>query len=166
MSRTNHTTPSFPRALRGPRGGHHRAPTPCVVCVGFASCRPGACSAPYGCESWVDEDGRRVDILADLDPEPIEFGAHRPQSLEAEDCRADHPDPQDPDPYRPSSATLSEMSGIFPTDDPEPDGGRFTFETLGGLVKGRCGSPDPDEPDLHPAINTDPGPLFGGRESN
>ena len=100
MSRTNHTTPSFPRALRGPRGGLHRAPTPCVVCVGFASCRPGACSAPYGCESWVDEDGRRVDVLADHDPQPV--------------------DPEDPDPYAPSSATLSQMSGIFPTDTDDP----------------------------------------------
>lgn len=110
MSRTNHDTPSFPRALRGPRGGRHIAPTPCAECVGFTSCRPGTCSAPFGCESWVDGDGRRVDIFAalDIDLQPVD-----PAAL-------DEPDPDDPNPYAPSSATLSEISGIFPTDDPDP----------------------------------------------
>ncbi|MBE3118074.1 MAG: hypothetical protein IMZ50_04860 [Candidatus Atribacteria bacterium] len=55
------------------------------------------------------------------------------------------------------------MSGIFPTDDnapePEPDTGGFTFETIGGLVKGRCGMPKPTD-------TNDLGPLFSGRESN
>jgi len=113
MSRTIHTTPAFPRTLRGPRGGRHIAPTPCVECVSFASCRPGACSAPYGCESWVDEDGRRVDVLADLDPQPGDLAA------------LDEADPEDPN--APSPATLQQMSGIFPTDDPDPgplSGGR------------------------------------------
>lgn len=200
MSRTTHTTPSFPRALRGPRGGRHTAPTPCVECVSFTSCRPGTCSAPYGCESWVDEDGRRVDVLADLDPQPVDLDA------------LDAPDPLDPNPYQPSPATLSEMSGIFPTDDPEPercpachrrmiycecppsdsapepDGGRFTFETMGGLVKGRCGLPSVESayaimtaatrlkhelaamkkatPDRTTETTDDPGPLFGGRKFN
>lgn len=98
MSRTTHTTPAFPRALRGPRGGRHIAPTPCAACVSFTSCRPGTCSAPFGCESWVDEDGRRVDVLAALDT----------------------PDPEDPDPYAPSPATLAEISGVFPTDANDP----------------------------------------------
>ena len=111
MSRTTRTTPSFPRTLRGPRGGRHIAPTPCVKCVSFESCRPGACSAPYGCESWVDEDGRRVDVLADLDPQPVDLAA------------LDEPAPEDPNPYQPSSATLSEMSGVFPTDANDPDPG-------------------------------------------
>ena len=162
MSRTNHTTPSFPRALRGPRGGRHIAPTPCVECVSFTSCRPGACSAPYGCESWVDEDGRRVDL-----DDPLDLAA------------LDTPDPEDPDPYAPSPATLAEMSGIYPTDDhaPEPDGGGFTFETLGGLVKGKCGAARITEADARkilaaqpvksfPYLDDDPGPLFGGRKSN
>ena len=141
MSRTIHDTPSFPRELRGPRGGRHTAPTPCVECVSFASCRPGACSAPYGCESWVDEDGRRVDL-----DDPLDLAA------------IDEPDARDPDPYAPSPATLSQMSGIIATDDPEPNGGRFTFETLGGLVKGKCGAADR-------TIETtdDPGPLYAGR---
>lgn len=66
MSRTyHHTTPAFPRTLRGPRGGHAIAPTPCSECVAFQTCRPGACSAPFGCDSWVDYDGRRVDVEAD-----------------------------------------------------------------------------------------------------
>src|SRR4030042_1419072 len=71
MSRTTHTTPAFPRELRGPRGGRHRAPHPVAL-------------APL-----------------------------------------DEPAPPDPDPYAPSPATLSEMSGIFPTDTnaPEPDEG-------------------------------------------
>jgi len=172
MSRSIHSTPGFPRALRGPRGGRHIAPTPCAECVGFTSCRPGACSAPYGCESWVDEDGRRVDLDNPLDLVGL------------------YPGPDDPDPYAPSPATLSEMSGISPTDDnaPEPDGGGFTFETMGGLVKGKCGPADPIAAAL-PAVaaildaNTDPldadrpgsiahrlielndpGPLFRGRE--
>lgn len=64
-SRTFHTTPAFPRTLRGPRGGQAIAPTPCSDCVAFQTCRPGACSAPFGCDSWVDLDGRRVDVDAD-----------------------------------------------------------------------------------------------------
>lgn len=178
MSHTYHTTPSFPRTLRGPRGGQHRAPTPCAECVSFISCRPGTCSAPFGCESWVDADGRRVDIFADLDPHPVDLAA------------LDTPDPEDPNPYAPSPATLSEMSGIFPTEDnaPEPDGGGFTFESMGGLVKGKCGAPkaEPDDPEARriteadarkilaaqpvksfPYLDTDdPGPLFSGRKSN
>lgn len=116
MSRTNHDTPSFPRDLRGPRGGRHRAPTPCAECVSFASCRPGSCSAPFGCDSWVNLDGLRIE------PEPrIDYDA--PDDLTAEDRRdgdpfeLDEPDPDDPNPYKPSNATLSEMSGIFLTDD-------------------------------------------------
>ncbi len=65
MSHTHHTTPAFPRTLRGPRGGRQIAPTPCSECVAFASCRPGPCSAPFGCNSWVDHDGRRVDLEAE-----------------------------------------------------------------------------------------------------
>jgi len=127
MSRTIHTTPSFPRTLRGPRGGRHIAPTPCVECVSFTSCRPGACSAPYGCESWVDEDGRRVDVLADLDidpqavdlaaldepdPEPDWEARHRLPTglLKSHGGILHNPDPEDPNPYAPSSATLSETT--------------------------------------------------------
>lgn len=97
MSRTNHDTPSFPRELRGPRGGKHRAPTPCAECVSFASCRPGPCSAPFGCESWVDFDGRRVE------PEPrIDYDAPDPEPCPecgySPECAAcgqdyDHPGP-------------------------------------------------------------------------
>ena len=125
MSRTIHTTPSFPRTLRGPRGGRHVAPTPCVECVSFASCRPGACSAPYGCESWVNEDGLRVE------PEPrITYDAPDDDARSVDLAALDEPDPDDPNPYQPSPATLAVISGVFPTDD------------------------------------NDPGPLFGGRESN
>ena len=124
MSRTYQTTPSFPRALRGPRGGRHTAPTPCAECVSFTSCRPGACSAPFGCESWVDEEGWRVDVLTDLDPQPFNL------------AELDTPDPKDPNPYQPSSATLSEISGIHPADDNDP-GPAFgpLFEASGGAEK-------------------------------
>ena len=160
MSHTYHTTPAFPRTLRGPRGGRHIAPTPCAECVSFTSCRPGTCSAPFGCESWVDEDGRRVEpeprlVYADaernadetatevgrvefdrlikegVDPDEVDRLAveHGREAFEAELAALDEADPKDPNPYAPSPATLSEMSGIFPTTD-------------------------------------DPGPLFGGRESD
>ena len=125
MSRTTHTTPSFPRALRGPRGGRHIAPTPCVECVSFTSCRPGTCSAPFGCESWVDEDGRRVDIFADLDPQPVDLddcGLDGVVEIEEAEALAalDEPDPLDPNPYAPSPATLAAISGIYPTDTNDP----------------------------------------------
>lgn len=87
----------------GPRGGDRRKmPTECGDCVAFTSCRPGACSQPYGCESWVDHDGRRAlpDSVDDLDED---------QGEKEED----------------------NSSG-------------FTFETIGGLVKGRCGDPEPE----------------------
>lgn len=74
MSRTyHHTTPAFPRSLRGPRGGQIVAPTPCSECVAFDVCRPGACNAPFGCDSWVDHDGRRVDPDP-FDPERDDSG--------------------------------------------------------------------------------------------
>lgn len=156
MSRTIHTTSAFPRALRGPRGGRHVAPTPCAECVSFASCRPGPCSAPFGCESWVDEGGRHVvpdpslayddaddgrpadrtmaaalpDIAAILDANTEPLDVDRPGSIahrliETNDPgpALDEPDPDDPNPYAPSSATLSQMSGIFPTDDNDADPG-------------------------------------------
>lgn len=89
-------TPSFPRELRGPRGGRFRAPTPCAECVSFASCRPGPCSAPFGCESWVDLDGRRVEPepridYDDPDAEPCEDCATCP---ELDTCGQDYDDPR------------------------------------------------------------------------
>jgi hypothetical protein len=93
--------------------------------VSFTSCQPGACSAPYGCESWVDEDGRRVDVLADLDPQPVDLddcGLDGVVEIEEAETLAalDAPDPLDPNPYAPSPATLAEISGIFPTDANDP----------------------------------------------
>lgn len=51
----------------GPRGGRSFMSTECAECVAFRTCRPGACSAPFGCESWVDDDGRRAlpDVVDD-----------------------------------------------------------------------------------------------------
>ena len=84
MSHTYHTTPAFPRSLRGPRGGRFVAPTPCVECVAFKFCKPGAYSAPFGCDSWVDEDGRRVDVEAD-DARLYALAGLIPEGLTAED---------------------------------------------------------------------------------
>ena len=189
MSRTLHTTPAFPRILRGPRGGRHIAPTPCVECVGFTSCRPGACSAPFGCESWVDEDGRRVDLnalLDDLAAAPLEPSREDQRDGDPyEDAALDAPDTRDAgahggDRYQTPAAIALET-------ELEPKSGGFTFETMGGLVKGKCAAPDrnddepgPDDPDpyqpssatlseisgLFPTDDNDPGPLFGGRGSN
>ena len=115
MSRTIHTTPAFPRTLRGPRGGRHVAPTPCAACVSFASCRPGPCSAPFGCESWVNEDGLRVE------PEPrIDYDAPDDDARPVDLAALDEPDPEAPNPYQPSPATLSEISGVFPSDGNDP----------------------------------------------
>lgn len=58
-------TPNFKRVLRGPRGGYSQAPTPCADCVAFDCCRPGPVNQPFGCDSWVHPDGRRVDPEAD-----------------------------------------------------------------------------------------------------
>ena len=93
-----HTTPAFPRTLRGPRGGHAIAPTPCSECVAFQTCRPGACSAPFGCDSWVDYDGRRVDIEAD-EARLLALADARagriPEGLTAEDWAAMTPQDRD-----------------------------------------------------------------------
>ncbi len=122
-SRTFHTTPAFPRTLRGPRGGQTLAPTPCADCVAFRSCRPGACSAPFGCDSWVDFDGRRVDVDAD-----------NARLLALADSRAaaageDHADAAGREPGDPAwdpetghdwSAKADDFRGPDPDDDLEP----------------------------------------------
>lgn len=58
-------TPNPKRILRGPRGAVTRDATPCAECVAFDCCRPGAINQPFGCDSWADHVGRRVDIEAD-----------------------------------------------------------------------------------------------------
>ncbi|MBE3112769.1 MAG: hypothetical protein IMZ46_20035 [Acidobacteria bacterium] len=117
------------RMIVGPRGGRAVQATPCAECVSWRSCRPAAISEPFGCESWADDQGRRA----------------LPDQLEAE-------------PATPCEACQGVPSECGPCGCPEvevePEGGGFTFETLGGLVKGRCGSPasvlsNPDpEPEL------------------
>lgn len=49
------------RAVVGPRGGKGTARVSCPSCVSFNLCRPSPLSALFGCESWVDSEGRRVD---------------------------------------------------------------------------------------------------------
>ena len=58
-------TPSPKRILRGPRGAVTRDATPCADCVAFDCCRPGPVNQPFGCDSWADHLGRRVDLDAD-----------------------------------------------------------------------------------------------------
>ena len=61
----------------GRRGGDRRLmPTECSTCVAYRSCRPGACSEPFGCESWVDDAGRRalpyvIEERRGTDPGPL-----------------------------------------------------------------------------------------------
>ena len=77
------------RVCVGPRGGRRELPTPCAACVAFASCRPGACSEFWGCESWVDDEGRRPL----LDP-PAWMSARTAEEVDASpDGRG--PDPED-----------------------------------------------------------------------
>lgn len=66
------------RECAGPRGGRVILPTPCSECVAFRTCRPAAISAPWGCESWVDDDGRRA-LPEVIDREPV-------AEVEAQDC--------------------------------------------------------------------------------
>ena len=60
------------RPTVGPRGGSAVQATPCSDCVAYRSCRPGACSEPFGCESWADDQGRRA-LPDELEPEPCDF---------------------------------------------------------------------------------------------
>lgn len=53
------------RECVGPRGARRILPTPCAECVAVVSCRPGECSRPWGCDSWVNESGFRPDPAAD-----------------------------------------------------------------------------------------------------
>lgn len=56
------------RMTAGPRGGRAVQATPCSGCVSWRSCRPGAITEPWGCESWVDQDGRRA-LPDQIEPE-------------------------------------------------------------------------------------------------
>ena len=53
------------RSCAGPRGGRVILPTPCSECAAYSTCRPGAASQPWGCDSWADTEGHRVDPKAD-----------------------------------------------------------------------------------------------------
>ena len=139
MSRTyHHTTPAFPRSLRGPRGAQIVAPTPCAECVAFQTCRPGACSAPFGCDSWVDYDGRRVDVEADQARFLAEAGA-RPAMTEA-DLGA-------------VLGTLEDGPAVELTPEEAADLMPTPCEECGGL-------PSECRPCGCPHVEPDPGPLF------
>ena len=115
------------RPTVGPRGGSAVQATPCSDCVAYRSCRPAAITEPWGCESWVDQDGRRA--LPDL-----------PESEPVSPC---------------------EPCGC-PEVEVEPEGGGFTFETLGGLLKGHVlsnSSPNPEP--FRPAVPFVPDPSRG-----
>jgi hypothetical protein len=151
MSRTYHTTPAFPRSLRGPRGGQIVAPTPCAECVAFAVCRPGDCSAPFGCDSWVDNDGRRVDVEADNARLLALADAHEPgripEGLTPEDWADMTPAERD---------TAEGIDGLTRLPDPGEDEAEVDATPClecGGLSSEcrPCGCPH---------VEPNPGPLF------
>ena len=131
------------RPTVGPRGGSAVQATPCSDCVAYRSCRPGACSEPFGCESWADDQGRRA-LPDELEPEPCDFWS---TCGRARTCTFKVPCESPFDPATPCEACQGVPSECGPCGCPEvevePEGGGFTFESLGGLVKGRCGDPEP-----------------------
>jgi hypothetical protein len=52
----------------GPRDGKVRVDVKCDTCISVTSCRPGACTKPWGCSSWVDESGNRA-ITPTVEPD-------------------------------------------------------------------------------------------------
>ena len=59
------------RLVVGPRGGRVVLPVTCATCVAVGYCKPAPCTAPWGCDSWVDLEGHRVVIEA---PAEVEQG--------------------------------------------------------------------------------------------
>lgn len=88
------------RECAGPRGGRVILPTPCSECVAYRTCAPGAISEPWGCESWVDDGGRRampelIDREPDRDPTiRVEvFQGREVEYVRMPDLREPGPDP-------------------------------------------------------------------------
>lgn len=153
MSRTHHTTPAFPRSLRGPRGGQIVAPTPCSECVAFAVCRPGTCSSPFGCDSWVDADGRRVDVEAD-DARLLALDCRIPEGLTPEEWDALSPEDRE------TARGIDELTRLPDPeeDDADPEPATPCEECQGLPSECRaCECPHVERPDPEP---DDLGPLF------
>lgn len=114
------------RPTVGPRGGRAVMATPCAECVSWRSCRPAPITEPWGCESWVDQDGRRA--LPDLlEPEPVSpCQACQGMPSECRPCGCpevevervldkisepflENPDPE-PEPFRPAAPFVPDQS--------------------------------------------------------
>ena len=107
------------RPTVGPRGGRAVQVTPCSECVSWRSCRPGAISEPFGCESWADQEGRRA--LPDL----LEAEPEGPCQMDGLPCPSDMADPAwRPCPFdvacgrltNPEPATPCEACGGIPSE--------------------------------------------------
>ena len=125
-------TPNPKRILRGPRRAVTRDATPCANCVAFDCCRPGPVNQPFGCNSWVDHDGRRIDVEAEVAAAlagfddvpkgltPEEFAGLTPAEQETArgiDALVRLPDPDE------DAAVLAEIDALesrFEPDDPGP----------------------------------------------
>ena len=149
------------RPTVGPRGGRAVQATPCAECVSWRSCRPAPITEPFGCESWVDQSGQRAlpdqleaeDGAAEYERDRIEAEADlkrlRDLPTEPKDDQGETIQPCRENPGESCSDCRN-----CETTAPDPAGAGFTFESLGGLVKGRCGAPEPilsnPEPDPEP----------------
>ena len=120
------------RPTVGPRGGRAVMATPCAECVSWRSCRPAPISEPFGCESWVDDQGRRA--LPDLlEPEPVSpCEARQGVPSECGPCGCpevepvlSNPEPE-PEPFRPAEPYRPDQArGEGPAQSvlPMPDAG-------------------------------------------
>lgn len=149
------------RVCAGPRGGRVILPTPCSDCVAYRTCRPGAVSEPWGCSSWVDEDGHRPDDKADAERV---LGVGGPEAL---------PKAGSQDAYC-QGCLLRDGCNVMLTDaeiaetgcqdriEPEPASDMVTGETMEAEIV--AGLPDHDLGEASMFRQDDPGPLFvGGR---
>jgi hypothetical protein len=140
------------RPTVGPRGGRAVQATPCSECVSWRSCRPGAISEPFGCESWADQDGRRA-LPDQLEPEP-EGGAaeYERDRIEAEaDVARLCGLSANPQPH----ADASVRWDLEPEDAPEPEPFRPSEAYRPDQLRG-------EGPAQGALAMADAGPLFAG----
>jgi len=143
------------RPTVGPRGGRAVQATPCAECVSWRSCRPGACSEPFGCESWADDQGRRAlpdELEAEGRPFAEDDATYELENPEPEPSPFNHDGPEDNSSRRRGGRVdIDGWRSYEPEPEPFRPAAPFVPDQLRGEAPAQSVLPMPDA-----------GPLFAG----